>query len=174
VTTAAPRPGTGRGDWLDEGLRLVASLGTPALTLDRICERMALTKGAVSEITSARHDKIYAHLRAADLGALADLGFVGLDDDPDDPVIVTGYKRTRQKKLTEGQKQANQLIAATRAPNEHGFAALKNWRILTRLRLNPARATMLLRALLLLTNLETTRYTTRQTINPDDHHPRPA
>jgi len=46
VTTAAPRPGTGRDDWLDEGLRLVASLGAPALTLDRICERMALTKGA--------------------------------------------------------------------------------------------------------------------------------
>jgi len=40
VTTAAPRPGTGRDDWLDEGLRLVASLGAPALTLDRICERM--------------------------------------------------------------------------------------------------------------------------------------
>ena len=46
MTTAAPRPGTGRDDWLDEGLRLVASLGAPALTLDRICERMALTKGA--------------------------------------------------------------------------------------------------------------------------------
>jgi AcrR family transcriptional regulator len=40
------RPGTGRDDWLDEGLHLVASFGAPALTLDRICERMALTKGA--------------------------------------------------------------------------------------------------------------------------------
>ena len=46
MTTAAPRPGTGRDDWPGEGLRLVASLGAPALTLDRICERMALTKGA--------------------------------------------------------------------------------------------------------------------------------
>ncbi|WP_308433983.1 transposase family protein [Streptomyces violascens] len=59
-----------------------------------------------------------------------------------------------EKKLTAGQKQANQLIAATRAPVEHGFAALKNWRVLTRLRLNPARATALLRALLVLTALE--------------------
>jgi hypothetical protein len=42
-------------------------------------------------------------------------------------------------------------------PVEHGFAALKNWRILTRLRLSPARATTLLRALLVLTNLETGR-----------------
>ena len=48
MTTAAPRPGTGRDedDWPGEGLHPVASLGAPALTLDRICERMALTKGA--------------------------------------------------------------------------------------------------------------------------------
>ncbi|MEV0784713.1 transposase family protein [Streptomyces sp. NPDC050423] len=39
--------------------------------------------GRSSEITTARHDKITAHLREA--------GFVGLDDDPDDhPVIITG------------------------------------------------------------------------------------
>lgn len=114
-------------------------------------------RGAASEIKSARHDRICEHLRTAGLGALADLGFVGLNDDPDDPVIITGVKRTRKKKLTAGQKQANQLIAAARAPVEHGFAALKNWRILTRLRLDPARATNLLRALLVLTNLETTR-----------------
>jgi DDE superfamily endonuclease len=114
-------------------------------------------RGAASEIKTAHHDKICAHLRHAGLGALADLGFVGLDDNPDDPVIVTGYKRTKKRKLTEGQKQANQLIAATRATNEHGFAALKTWRILTRLRLDPARATTLLRALLVLANLETAR-----------------
>ncbi len=46
---------------------------------------------------------------------------------------------------------------ANRAPVEHGFAALKNWRIPTRLRLNPTRAVNLLRALLVLTNLETSR-----------------
>jgi len=114
-------------------------------------------RGAASEIKTARHDKLCQHLRTAGLGALADLGLVGLDQDPDDPVIITGVKRTRKKKLTAAQKQANQIIAAARAPVEHGFAALKNWRILTRLRLNPARATALLRALLVLTNLETTR-----------------
>jgi hypothetical protein len=40
---------------------------------------------------------------------------------------------------------------------EHGFSDLKNWRILTRLRLNPARATTVLRALLVLTRQHTTR-----------------
>jgi len=42
--------------------------------------------GRSSEITTARHDKITAHLGEAGLGALADLGFVGLDDDPDDHI----------------------------------------------------------------------------------------
>jgi hypothetical protein len=52
--------------------------------------------GRVSEITAARHDHITRHLREAGLGALADLGFVRLDDDPDGaPVIITGRKATR-------------------------------------------------------------------------------
>ncbi|MEV7369063.1 transposase family protein [Streptomyces sp. NPDC002387] len=39
-----------------------------------------------------------------------------------------------------GQKTANRIIAAGRAPVEHGFAHLKTWRILTKLRTSPARA----------------------------------
>ncbi|MEV4926545.1 hypothetical protein [Streptomyces roseoverticillatus] len=45
--------------------------------------------------------------------------------------MVTGYKATRHRKLTAGQKQANRILAAGCAPVEHGFAHLKNWRILT-------------------------------------------
>ncbi|WP_328886433.1 hypothetical protein [Streptomyces sp. NBC_00316] len=49
--------------------------------------------GRSSEITTARHNKLTRHLREAGLGALADLGFVGLDDDPDDnPVVITGRR----------------------------------------------------------------------------------
>jgi hypothetical protein len=40
-------------------------------------------------------------------------------------VIVTGFKATRACELTIGQKQANQILEATRAPVEHGFAHLK-------------------------------------------------
>jgi hypothetical protein len=93
----------------------------------------------------------------AGLGALADLGFLGLDKDCNDQVVVTGYKATRARKLTTGQKTANRIIAAGRAPVEHGFAHLKTWRILTKLRTSPVRATNLLRALLVLTNLELDR-----------------
>jgi hypothetical protein len=51
---------------------------------------------------------------------------------------------SRTWKLTEAEKQASHLINATRAPTGHGFAALQTWRVLISLRLNPARATVLL------------------------------
>lgn len=118
----------------------------------------AARPGRSSEITTARHNKICARLREAGLGALADLGFVGLDDQPEThPVIITGAKATRTRKLTTAQKQANALLGAERARVEHGFADLKNWRILTRVRMDADHATRLLRALLVLTNTEITR-----------------
>lgn len=113
--------------------------------------------GRTHDNTAARHDHVLAHLRAAGLGALADLGFRGLDNDILDPVIVTGYTAGSTHKLTPGQKDANRVLAVGRAPVEHGFAHLKNWRTLTKLRTDPARATQLLRALLVLTNLEVNR-----------------
>jgi methylphosphotriester-DNA--protein-cysteine methyltransferase len=88
------------------------------------------------------------------LGAIGDLGFVGLDTDPDNPVVITGYKAARTKPLTSAKKQVNELIASVRAVCEHAFAHLKNWRILTKLRISPRHATTLLRALLVLTRTE--------------------
>ncbi|MEV7857164.1 transposase family protein [Streptomyces sp. NPDC088183] len=116
----------------------------------------AARPGRTHDITAARRDRILAHLRAAGLGALADLGFLGLDDDGDDPVVVTGFKATRARKLAPAEKEANRILAAGRVPVERGFAHLKNWRILTKLRTDPARATHLFRALLVLTNIEAT------------------
>jgi hypothetical protein len=117
----------------------------------------AARPGRTHDNTTARHDHILAHLRAAGLGALADLGFRGLDNDILDTVIVTGHTVSRTHKLTPGEKEANRVLAIGRAPVEHGFAHLKNWRILTKLRTDPACATRLLRALLVLTNLEVNR-----------------
>jgi hypothetical protein len=114
-------------------------------------------RGAASEIRAARHDHITGHLRTAGLGALADLGFTGLDPGSEDPVIITGCKATATRKLTPAQRHANQALSAARAPVEHGFSDLKNWRILTRLRLSPAKATTVLRALLVLTRQHTIR-----------------
>ncbi|MET9444118.1 transposase family protein [Streptomyces sp. NPDC006610] len=72
-------------------------------------------------------------------------------------MIVTGFSASRTHKLTPDQKEANRVLAVGRAPVEHGFAHLKNWRILTKPRTAAADATQLLRALLVLTNLEVSR-----------------
>ena len=119
----------------------------------------AARPGRTSEITASRHDKLTAHLRAAGLAAIADLGFIGLDDSgPDtDPAVITGYKAARNRPLTRGQKLSNTALAAVRAPVEHGFAHLKNWRVLGRVRTDPKWATTLVRALLVLTNREIAR-----------------
>ncbi|MFF5254019.1 transposase family protein [Streptomyces leeuwenhoekii] len=98
----------------------------------------AANPGRSSEITTARHNKIAHHLRQAGLGALADLGFVGVDDTgqaDDDPVIITGRRATRNHRLTDAEKEANRLLNRERAAVENGFANLKNWRILTKLRM---------------------------------------
>ncbi|MFE2251824.1 transposase family protein [Streptomyces lavendulae] len=114
--------------------------------------------GRASEITGARHDKITAHLREAGLGSLADLGFIGLDDQPEtDPVIITGRKATKNHKVTHAEKEANRLLNRERAAVEHGFANLKSWRILAKVRMNSRHATALLRALLFLANTEVQR-----------------
>lgn len=88
---------------------------------------------------------------------LADLGFTGLDDDTDDPVIITGRQATRGHPVTAAQKDANRRVSRERAPNEHSFADVQNWRILTKIRMNARHATTLLRALLVLTNAEIRR-----------------
>ncbi|MGP3959665.1 transposase family protein [Nonomuraea sp. 3N208] len=118
------------------GLRFLALTDTRG----RLLWISAARRGAASEITAARHDHLCAQLREHGLGALADLGFIGLDDQPnDDPVIITGFKASRWRPLTPARRQANRLLAAERAPVEHGFAHLKAWRVLTQLRtdLNP-------------------------------------
>jgi hypothetical protein len=71
----------------------------------------AAKPGRASDLTAARHNKICAKLRAAGLGALGDLGFTALDDNPEDPVIITGRRRARKRPLTPAQKEANKLVS---------------------------------------------------------------
>nr|WP_248843565.1 transposase family protein [Streptomyces virginiae] len=95
----------------------------------------------------------------------------GLEDNLDDPVIVMGRRAAGTRPITAEQKRANKIVAGERAANEHAFADLKNWRVLTKLRMNAQPTTTLLRALLVLTRLKITRW---QTINRRDHSPRPG
>lgn len=119
----------------------------------------AAKAGRTNDATAARHQRIVAALREAGLGCIADMAYSALDDDPDNPTMITGRRPHHRRPLTRTQTQINAMIARDRAVNEHPFASLKNWRILTKLRLkpDPARATTLLRALLILTQTENPR-----------------
>jgi hypothetical protein len=116
------------------------------------------------ETTQAKRHHIPARLRTlnaagADLGLICDRAHTRLDDQRDtNPTVITGRRANRYYKLTPTDIEANHLINAERATNEHAHAHLKNWRILTRLRNWLRRhATTLLRALLVLTNTEVNR-----------------
>ncbi|WP_328334271.1 MULTISPECIES: transposase family protein [unclassified Streptomyces] len=115
--------------------------------------------GRTSEITACQHDRLTRNLRDVGLGAIADLGFVGLDDGSPgaDPAVITGCKAARNRPLIRGQTLSNKALAAVRAPVEHGFAHLKNWRVLGKVRTDPRWATALVRALLVPTNREVAR-----------------
>ncbi|GAB2816700.1 IS5/IS1182 family transposase [Streptomyces chlorus] len=115
-------------------------------------------RGACSEITAARYEKLCARLREFELGAVADLGFVGLDDGAEEqPAVITGFKANGGKRLSPAKKVVNRLISSLRAPVEHGFASLKTFRILTKVRMHPRHATALVRALLVLTHHQMAR-----------------
>ncbi|MEV0223316.1 transposase family protein [Streptomyces sp. NPDC050704] len=106
----------------------------------------AVGPARASEIAACRHDKLTQKLRTAGLGAITDLGFVGLDDsDPDaDPTVITGYKAARNRFLTREQKLFNKTLAIDRAPVKHSSAHLKNWRVLGKVRTHPTWTTTLM------------------------------
>ncbi|WP_327588944.1 hypothetical protein OHA25_19385 [Nonomuraea sp. NBC_00507] len=112
--------------------------------------------GRSSEITAARHHKLTARLREAGLGVIAYLGFAGLEDNPDDPVVITGRKAARNG--PDPGRQAGQ--PANQQRTRAGRARLRrpeDWRILTKVRMHGADATKILRALMVLVTTQTTR-----------------
>jgi DDE superfamily endonuclease len=114
---------------------------------------------ATHEATHAKRHHIPPRLRARHLALICDRAHTRLDDQPDNPTVITGRRGGRNHKLTPAEHTANALVAAERAANEHAHAHLKNWRYLHRLRHGWAQhhATELLRALLVLTNTEINR-----------------
>ncbi|GHJ38511.1 hypothetical protein Sm713_41200 [Streptomyces sp. TS71-3] len=61
-------------------------------------------------------------------------------------------KAARCRPLRRGRRPSSTALAAVRASGEHGFAHLRNWRVVGKVRTAPAWATALVRALRVLTN----------------------
>ncbi|MER5479247.1 transposase family protein [Streptomyces sp. NPDC002734] len=106
-TLIATQPCTGKADRWDcsgkhhhHGLRFLA----PTDERGRLIWTIRRRPDRTHDNTAARQDHVMAHLRAATLGASADLGYRGLDNDVLDPVIVTGFHAGRTHKLTPARR----------------------------------------------------------------------
>lgn len=138
----------------------------------RLLYLSAVLPGKTADITAARHHRLRERLHHHGLTPAADKGFHGWHKDvrettgcdecggPCEQVVLTPYKAEAKRPLTKAQQQANAVFAALRSAVEGGFAALKTWRILDKLRLHPRHTTTLIRALLVLTQHEQTARTT--------------
>jgi hypothetical protein len=119
----------------------------------------AAAAARTAELTLARRYHIPARLRQHQhLGLICDLGFTTLDDQPEQPTVITGRRASRHRPLTPAEQATNRLVSRERLANEHAFNHLKRWRILDRLHGSYRRhATTLIRALMILTNAHITR-----------------
>lgn len=126
----------------------------------------AALPGKTADITASRRLGLRKRLHEHGLTPAGDKGFHGWHKDvretracpecggPCEQIVLTPYKAEAKRPLTKAQQQANTAFSAMRCAVEGGFAALKSWRILGKLRLAPRHATTLLRALLVLTQHE--------------------
>jgi hypothetical protein len=99
--------------------------------------------GCMHDLAEARADGIIDAVTEAGVETIADSGYQGAGG-----TVRTPVKRPKGKGHNGFEKRANSAHARLRAPVERGFAVLKRFHILDRLRISPSRATTLLRAVL--------------------------
>jgi len=106
--------------------------------------------GAIHDIAAARVHDILEALTGRAVLTLADKGYQGAGG-----TIVTPFKRhSRRPRLSRNEKAVNRAHAKLRALGERAVATLKTWRILTKLRCCPRRATAIVQAILVLHTTE--------------------
>jgi hypothetical protein len=110
--------------------------------------------GSVHDLTAARTHAITDALTSANVMTFADKAYQGAHGS-----IRTPFKRHRYRpKLSSWQKKVNRAHARIRAIGERANATLKTWKILTRLRCSPHRATPIVQAILVLHHVENPAY----------------
>jgi DDE superfamily endonuclease/Helix-turn-helix of DDE superfamily endonuclease len=110
--------------------------------------------GATHDLTAARHLGLIDALTGAHVMTFADKGYQGAGG-----TVRTPFKRHRHRpRLSARQKDVNRDHARIRALGERAVATLKTWKILTKLRCCPHRATAIIQAILVLHTAETNRY----------------
>jgi hypothetical protein len=98
--------------------------------------------GSVHDLRAARAHRIISTAATAEAELLADKGYQGAGG-----TVTTPYKG---RTLTKAQKAHNRMVNSVRGPGERGFAVLKSWRILTKVRCCPRRVGPMAKAVLAL------------------------
>lgn len=110
--------------------------------------------GAVHDLAAARAHGLVDALTGADVMTFADKGYQGAEG-----TIRVPFKRHhRRPRLSRRQKAVNRSHARIRGIGERAVATLKYWKILTKLRCCPRRATAIVQAILVLHAIEADRY----------------
>jgi hypothetical protein len=102
--------------------------------------------GSTHDLTAARTHGVIDALADADLWAYADLAYQGAG-----PNITIPFRR-RPHRPSRNQRAVNRNRA--RAPGERAVATLKTWKILTKLRCCPQRATTIIAAIRVLQSVD--------------------
>lgn len=108
--------------------------------------------GSVHDLTAARTHGLIDALTSANVLTFADKGYQGAPGS-----VWTPFKR-RRTRLSRRQKQVNRHHAKIRALGERAVSTLKTWKVLTKLRCCPRRATPIVQAILVLQAAEHARY----------------
>ncbi len=110
--------------------------------------------GATHDLTAARTVGLIDALTSAGVTTFADKGYQGAGGK-----IRTPFKRHRHRPwLSRVQKDVNRSHARIRALCERAVATLKTWKVLTKLRCCPRRATAIVQAILVLQLIDEDRY----------------
>lgn len=106
--------------------------------------------GATHDLTAARTHQLIDALTTYGVVTFADKGYQGAGGS-----VVTPFKRHRRRpRLSRNEKAVNRSHARVRSIGERAIAILKTWKILTKLRCCPRRATTIVQAILVLHGIE--------------------
>jgi hypothetical protein len=110
--------------------------------------------GATHDLTAARNHDLIEALSTANVMTFAGKGYHDAGGS-----VFTPFTRHKQRPpLSRRQKQVNRAHARIRALGERATATLKTWKILTKLRCCPCRATAIVQATLVPQTVDDTRY----------------
>jgi DDE superfamily endonuclease len=98
--------------------------------------------GSTHDLTAARAHGVISIAARAEIDLLGDKGYQGAGGTLTSPHKGRG--------LTADQKAHNRMVNSIRGPGERGFATLKAWRVLTKVRACPQRVGQLAKAVLVL------------------------